>query len=173
MRLTLELKEYITCCAICLKYTYTICGKLSFIMRNITRKKGMLNQWFILINSPVLPFIIITKCTEQRAALPDVRNAKNQPESLCCFFIFFALFIFAQAREINYYATFRSHSSTLSKKNNKKKQQHNMQHMQKQQRRARVWGTEVQRGYRMLTGRCRCCCWEFARQHKNLYTNYL
>lgn len=67
-------------------------------------------------NSPVLPFIIITKCTEQRAALPDVRNAKNQPESLCCFFFFFALFIFAQAREINYYATFRSHSSTLSKK---------------------------------------------------------
>lgn len=125
-------------------------------MRN---KKGMLNQWFIPINSPVHPFIIITKCTEQRAALPDVRNAKNQPESLCCFFyFFFALFIFAQAREINYYATFRSHSSTLSKKKNKKKQQHNMQHMQKQQRRARVWDTEVRRGYRMLTGRCRCCC---------------
>lgn len=60
---------------------------------------------------------------------------KINPNHYAASSFFFALFIFAQAREINYYATFRSHSSTLSKKNNKKKQQHNMQHMQKQQRR--------------------------------------
>lgn len=69
------------------------------------------------------------------------------------FFFFFLLYSFSHRPEKLITTPPSAHTAQPSRNNNnKKKQQHNMQHMQKQQRRARVWDTEVRRGHRMLTG---------------------
>lgn len=97
-------------------------------------------------NSPVLPFIIITKCTEQRAALPDVRNAKNQPESLCCFFFFFLLYSFSHRPEKLITTPPSAHTAQPSRKKTTRKNNNTICSICRNNRDERAFGTRRCKG---------------------------
>lgn len=71
---------------------------------------------------------------------------KINPNHYAASSFFFALFIFAQAREINYYATFRSHSSTLSKKKTTRKNNNTICSICRNNRDERAFGTRRCKG---------------------------